>query len=153
MVFSKRRPTRTTITSTFEREHFSLTDDQVMLLTRYAIDIENHFGRPMDIEFGLDGLEHKMYILQARPETVISQRLSTNKLEQYQLTVPPPVSSELLVGHAIGAKIAHGIVRKINDPSELSRFQSGEVLVAENTTPDWEPIMKLASAIVTNRGA
>ncbi|MFJ4289428.1 phosphoenolpyruvate synthase [Cupriavidus sp. NPDC089707] len=130
------------------RNRYSITDDDVTELARYAMIIEKHYGRPMDIEWGKDGKDGKIYILQARPETVKSQ--SAGKAEQrFKLKGTAPV---LTSGRAIGQKIGTGPVRVINDPSEMERVQPGDVLVADMTDPNWEPVMKRASAIVTNRG-
>ncbi|UDM48795.1 phosphoenolpyruvate synthase [Cupriavidus sp. MP-37] len=130
------------------RNRYSITDQDVSELARYAMIIEKHYGRPMDIEWGKDGKDGKIYILQARPETVKSQ--SAGKAEQrFKLKGTAPV---LTSGRAIGQKIGTGPVRVINDPSEMERVQPGDVLVADMTDPNWEPVMKRASAIVTNRG-
>ncbi|WP_434033947.1 phosphoenolpyruvate synthase [Cupriavidus sp. a3] len=130
------------------RNRYSITDEDVTELARYAVIIEKHYGRPMDIEWGKDGKDGKIYILQARPETVKSQ--SAGKAEQrFKLKGTAPV---LTSGRAIGQKIGTGPVRVINDPSEMERVQPGDVLVADMTDPNWEPVMKRASAIVTNRG-
>lgn len=130
------------------RNRFSITDDDVAELAKYAMIIEKHYGRPMDIEWGKDGLDGKMYILQARPETVKSQ--AAGKVEhRYKLKGNAPV---LASGRAIGQKIGAGPVRVIRDPAEMERVQPGDVLVADMTDPNWEPVMKRASAIVTNRG-
>ncbi|NUO88338.1 MAG: phosphoenolpyruvate synthase [Cupriavidus sp.] len=130
------------------RNRYSITDQDVTELARYAMIIEKHYGRPMDIEWGKDGKDGKIYILQARPETVKSQ--SAGKAEQrFKLKGTAPV---LTSGRAIGQKIGTGPVRVINDPSEMERVQPGDVLVADMTDPNWEPVMKRASAIVTNRG-
>ncbi|SOZ97729.1 phosphoenolpyruvate synthase [Cupriavidus taiwanensis] len=130
------------------RNRYSITDEDVTELARYAMIIEKHYGRPMDIEWGKDGKDGKIYILQARPETVKSQ--SAGKAEQrFKLKGTAPV---LTSGRAIGQKIGTGPVRAINDPSEMERVQPGDVLVADMTDPNWEPVMKRASAIVTNRG-
>jgi len=131
-----------------QRNRYSITDADVSELAKYAMIIEKHYGRPMDIEWGKDGKDGKIYILQARPETVKSQ--SAGKAEQrFKLKGSAPV---LTSGRAIGQKIGTGPVRVINDPSEMERVQPGDVLVADMTDPNWEPVMKRASAIVTNRG-
>jgi len=130
------------------RNRYSITDADVTELAKYAVIIEKHYGRPMDIEWGKDGKDGKIYILQARPETVKSQ--AAGKVEhRYKLKGTAPV---LTTGRAIGQKIGTGPVRVINDPSEMERVQPGDVLVADMTDPNWEPVMKRASAIVTNRG-
>ncbi len=130
------------------RNRYSITDEDVAELAKYAVIIEKHYGRPMDIEWGKDGKDGKIYILQARPETVKSQ--SAGKVEhRYKLKGTAPV---LTTGRAIGQKIGTGPVRVINDPSEMDRVQPGDVLVADMTDPNWEPVMKRAAAIVTNRG-
>lgn len=130
------------------RNRYSITDEDVVELAKYAVIIEKHYGRPMDIEWGKDGKDGKIYILQARPETVKSQ--AAGKVEhRYKLKGTAPV---LATGRAIGQKIGTGPVRVINDPSEMERVQPGDVLVADMTDPNWEPVMKRAAAIVTNRG-
>ena len=130
-----------------ERGRLSLTDQQVEDLARQALIIEDHYGRAMDIEWGLDGADGGLYILQARPETVQSR--AGNTVEKYLLTSRGPVRAE---GRAIGARIGAGPVRVLTSIDRMHEFQPGEVLVADMTDPDWEPIMKRASAIVTNRG-
>ncbi|GAA1490823.1 phosphoenolpyruvate synthase [Brachybacterium sacelli] len=130
-----------------ERARLSLTDEQVTALARQALIIEEHYGRPMDVEWGLDGADGGLYILQARPETVQSRAGST--VEKYHLTSRGSVRVE---GRAIGAKIGAGPVRVLTSIDRMHDFQPGEVLVADMTDPDWEPIMKRASAIVTDRG-
>ncbi|MDK3026224.1 phosphoenolpyruvate synthase [Cupriavidus taiwanensis] len=130
------------------RNRYSITDEDVTELARYAMIIEKHYGRPMDIEWGKDGKDGKIYILQARPETVKSQSAGKAEL-RFKLKGTAPV---LTSGRAIGQKIGTGPVRVINDPSEMERVQPGDVLVADMTDPNWEPVMKRASAIVTNRG-
>ncbi len=132
-----------------ERNRYSLTDDEVIELARYAVIIEKHYGRPMDIEWGRDGIDGKIYILQARPETVKSQQGSNDVQERYRLKATGEV---LVTGRAIGQKIGAGKVRVVADASEMDKVQAGDILVTDMTDPNWEPVMKLASAIVTNRG-
>jgi pyruvate,water dikinase len=131
-----------------EQRRFSLSDAEVEELARYAMIIEKHYGRPMDIEWARDGGDGKLYIVQARPETVKS-RQSAEKLTRYRL---PKRSEVLASGRAIGQKIGQGKVRLIRSASEMDRVQDGDVLVTDMTDPDWEPVMKRAAAIVTNRG-
>ncbi|WP_022949066.1 phosphoenolpyruvate synthase [Methylohalobius crimeensis] len=131
-----------------ERELFCLSDDDVHLLAEYAIKVEDHYGRPMDMEWAKDGIDDQLYLVQARPETVASQKSAT-VLEEHRLTGSGKV---LLEGRAVGNKIAAGKAQVISDVRRLSEFRPGEVLVADITTPDWEPVMKTAAAIVTNRG-
>ncbi|PQP02491.1 phosphoenolpyruvate synthase [Massilia phosphatilytica] len=131
------------------RNRYSLRDEEVVELAKYAVIIEKHYGRPMDIEWGKDGRDGKLYILQARPETVKSQQKATDSQQRFKLKGTGTV---LTSGRAIGQKIGAGPVRVINDPSEMERVQPGDVLVADMTDPNWEPVMKRASAIVTNRG-
>ncbi|RLM27050.1 phosphoenolpyruvate synthase [Brenneria alni] len=129
-----------------QRDRFSLTDDEVQALARQALLIEQHYGRPMDIEWAKDGHSGKLYIVQARPETV---RSNGQVMERYHL----PSSGEVLVeGRAIGHRIGAGEVKVIQDISEMHLINAGDVLVTDMTDPDWEPIMKKAAAIVTNRG-
>ena len=130
------------------RTQFSLDDADVHELARQAITIEQHYGRPMDIEWAKDGVSGKLYIVQARPETVKS-RTRANRIERYQLRERAQV---LVEGRAIGQKIGSGRARVVTSLAQMSAFKAGEVLVADMTDPDWEPIMKRASAIVTNRG-
>jgi pyruvate,water dikinase len=130
------------------RNRFSVTDADVEELSRQALTIEKHYGRPMDIEWAKDGNTGKLYIVQARPETVKS-RARTTQIERYHLQARGPVLSE---GRAIGQKIGSGVARVVRNLAEMSKFQAGDVLVADMTDPDWEPIMKRAAAIVTNRG-
>ena len=130
------------------RHQFSLDDEEVMELARYAMIIEKHYGRPMDIEWGKDGIDGKLYILQARPETVQSQA-GAGKIEKFKLK---SFSKVLASGRAIGQKIGVGPVRIVKDPKEMDQVKPGDVLVADMTDPNWEPVMKRASAIVTNRG-
>jgi pyruvate,water dikinase len=131
-----------------ERQHFSITDAEVEELARYGLIIEQHYGRAMDIEWGKDGLDGKLYILQARPETVQSHE-TQGKLRRYQLKQ----QSQILVsGRAVGQRIGSGLVCLVADASKMNQVQPGDVLVTDMTDPDWEPVMKRASAIVTNRG-
>ncbi|MBR7781971.1 phosphoenolpyruvate synthase [Undibacterium luofuense] len=131
------------------RNRYSLEDREIVELAKYAVIIEKHYGRPMDIEWGKDGRDGKLYILQARPETVKSQEKAHDAQQKFRLKGSGTV---LTSGRAIGQKIGAGPVRVINDPSEMERVQPGDVLVADMTDPNWEPVMKRASAIVTNRG-
>jgi len=135
-------------TATEQRNRFSLSDDDVAELARYALVIEQHYGRAMDIEWGKDGVDGKLYILQARPETVKSQ--AAGKAEQrYALKGSGTV---LVEGRAIGQKIGTGPVRIVESVADMDKVQAGDVLVTDMTDPNWEPVMKRASAIVTNRG-
>jgi len=129
-----------------QRNRYSLSDADVTELARYALVIEQHYGRPMDIEWGRDGRDGKLYILQARPETVKSQAQVEHR---YKLKGHGTVLAE---GRAIGQKIGTGRVRLVRSPNDMDRVQSGDVLVTEITDPNWEPVMKRASAIITNRG-
>ncbi len=142
---------KSTITEDVEetlRHQFSINDEEVMELARYAQIIEKHYERPMDIEWGKDGVDGKLYILQARPETVQSQA-AAGKQEKFKLK---SYSKVLASGRAIGQKIGIGPVRIVKDPKEMDQVKAGDVLVADMTDPNWEPVMKRASAIVTNRG-
>jgi len=143
------RSVRTVDVPLEQRNRYSLTDAEVVELARYAVTIEKHYGRPMDIEWGKDGRDGKLYILQARPETVKSQQKTSDAQQRFALKGSGTV---LASGRAIGQKIGAGPVRVIHDPSEMERVQPGDVLVADMTDPNWEPVMKRASAIVTNRG-
>lgn len=130
------------------RNRYSLSDEEIIQLAKYAVLIENHYGHPMDIEWGKDGLDGKLYILQARPETVKSQ--SKGKSEQrFRLKNKGTVLTE---GRAIGQKIGTGPVRLVSHASQMDSVQPGDILVTDMTDPNWEPVMKRASAIVTNRG-
>lgn len=146
--------TRNVDTTETEQRHFSISDEDVMVLADYAIKVEKHYSKqkgrnkPMDMEWAKDGLDGKIYMVQARPETVESQK-SGNILKMYHLKSR---STILASGQAVGTRIGAGKVRIINDVKNLSEFQAGEVLVTETTTPDWEPVMKTAAAIVTNHG-
>ncbi|WP_296507486.1 phosphoenolpyruvate synthase [Rhodoferax sp.] len=139
---------KTTDVPTELRNRYSLTDADVEQLAKYALVIEEHYGRPMDIEWGKDGIDGQLYILQARPETVKSQA-GTAAEYRYKLKGKGAVVAE---GRAIGQKIGTGPVRIVHNISEMDRVQAGDVLVTDMTDPNWEPVMKRASAIVTNRG-
>ncbi|OZB76068.1 MAG: phosphoenolpyruvate synthase [Halothiobacillus sp. 14-55-98] len=143
-----RSTTRNIPTPTEDRERFCIEDSDVLELAEYAIAIEAHYGHPMDMEWAKDGLDGKMYIVQARPETVASQR-RVNLLESYTLDGQGEV---IITGRSVGERIASGPARIIQDADHLSEFKPGEILVADTTTPDWEPVMKTAAAVVTNRG-
>ncbi|MBT8149391.1 MAG: phosphoenolpyruvate synthase [Gammaproteobacteria bacterium] len=131
-----------------QRLRFSVSDDEVIELAKQAVIIEQHYGRPMDIEWAKDGDDGKLYIVQARPETVNSQQSSTT-IERYLLKERAEVLCE---GRSIGQRIGQGPVRLVKDISQMDQVQQGDVLVTDMTDPDWEPVMKRASAIVTNRG-
>ncbi|MDX5362529.1 MAG: phosphoenolpyruvate synthase [Pseudazoarcus pumilus] len=139
---------RTVDVAEADRQRFSLSDEDVLELARYAVIIEKHYGRPMDIEWGKDGEDGKLYILQARPETVKSQA-AAHVMEKYRLK---QYGKALTQGRAIGQKIGAGTVRVVASAAEMSRVQPGDVLVTDMTDPNWEPVMKRAAAIVTNRG-
>jgi pyruvate,water dikinase len=143
------RSVRTVDVAAADRKQFSITDAEVEELAQYALIIEKHYERAMDIEWGRDGEDGKLYILQARPETVKSQESRVETLRRYRLKNKSAVLAE---GRAIGQKVGQGVVRTIKDASEMDRVQPGDVLVTDMTDPDWEPVMKRASAIVTNRG-
>ncbi|MDW1971081.1 phosphoenolpyruvate synthase, partial [Vibrio sp. 945] len=135
-------------TSDEERNTFSLNDDEIKELAKQAMIIEKHYQRPMDIEWAKDGIDGKLYIVQARPETVCSQT-EQNVIERYELQNKADV---LVEGRAIGQRIGKGVVRLVDSLDQMSLVQEGDVLVTDMTDPDWEPVMKKASAIVTNRG-
>jgi pyruvate,water dikinase len=134
-----------------QRNRYSLTDAEVTELARYALVIEQHYGRAMDIEWGKDGIDGRLYILQARPETVKSQ--SAGRVEQrYRIKGDRAKNTVLAQGRAIGQKVGTGPVRLLRSSAEMDRVQPGDVLVTDMTDPNWEPVMKRAGAIVTNRG-
>jgi pyruvate, water dikinase len=141
-------------TDSEERTRYCISDAEVLVLAGYAIKVENHYSKqagfykPMDMEWAKDGIDGQLYMVQARPETVASQKKGS-VLEIYHLQNR---STVLLQGRAVGTKIGAGKARVINDVKNLGDFKAGEVLVADTTTPDWEPVMKIAAAIVTNRG-
>ena len=145
---NSKSPVATTEVDYKDRLKFSLSDSQIEELAQYAMKIESHYGRAMDIEWALDGVDGKLYIVQARPETVKS-RQSTQNIERYQLL---ETSKILVEGRAIGQKIGTGKTKIINDLSEMDSVNQGDILVTDMTDPDWEPVMKRASAIITNRG-
>ncbi|PSV20880.1 phosphoenolpyruvate synthase [Photobacterium leiognathi subsp. mandapamensis] len=135
-------------TSAEEQHQFSINDEEIKELAKQAMIIEKHYQRPMDIEWAKDGIDGKLYIVQARPETVCSQE-SQNVIERYELNNKADV---LLEGRAIGQRIGSGKVRLVDSLDQMSLVQEGDVLVTDMTDPDWEPVMKRASAIITNRG-
>ncbi len=146
--------TRNTPTSADERARFCLSDEEVLQLADYAVRIEQHFSThaghavPMDMEWAKDGVDGQLYLLQARPETVASQK-ATGRIEEYHLRGH---GAQRLTGLAIGSRIGHGRAHVIASAAHMADFHDGEVLVTDNTTPDWEPIMRRAAAVVTNRG-
>ncbi len=135
-------------TPTELRNAFSITDEDVQELSRQALTIEEHYGRPMDIEWAKDGITGKLFVVQARPETVKSRAHAT-QIERYSLGHRGDVVCE---GRAIGHKIGSGVARVVRSLADMNRVQPGDVLIADMTDPDWEPVMKRAAAIVTNRG-
>ena len=150
---SPRCPVKNKATTKKERNSFVLSDDEILTLARWACIIEEHYGKAMDIEWAKDGDGKevgtgKLFIVQARPETVHSQR----DADAYETYVLKEKGEVLATGNAVGAKIGQGTAHVIKDVKEITRFKKGEVLVTDMTDPDWEPIMKIASAIVTNRG-
>ncbi len=157
MIYQEGHTRKATInipTSRQEQQVFCISDEDVLKLADYAIKVEQLYSevaghpRPMDMEWAKDGVDGELYMVQARPETVASQKQGT-VLEEYRLTGNGTV---IATGHSVGAKIASGPAHIIHNTSQLSAFKAGEVLVADTTTPDWEPVMKIAAAIVTNRG-
>jgi pyruvate,water dikinase len=157
MVYAQGRGGQTTAnvpTPDIDRGRFCLTDDEVLTLAGYGIEVERHYSEkaghpmPMDIEWAKDGIDGQLYLVQARPETVASQK-ETTTLRHYRVH---PSGDPLVAGRAVGSAVAKGPVRVINSTAQLADFKPGEVLVADTTTPDWEPVMKTAAAIVTNRG-
>lgn len=142
------KPTKNVPTTQADHDRFCLKDSEVLELARWAAQIEAHYKKPMDMEWAKDGISKELYIVQARPETVASRR-DTSTLETYELTKKGRV---IINGLAVGSKIGAGKARVILDAKHMKQFKAGEVLVTDITDPDWEPIMKIASAIVTNRG-
>lgn len=149
MVYGGTTSVETIDTDVSEQMQFSLSDTDVASLATMAVTIEKHYGRPMDIEWGKDGVDGNLYILQARPETVES-RSNKNVIRRYELDKTS--STVLVTGRSIGQRIGAGKVRNIPSLDQLSRVQEGDILVTDMTDPDWEPVMKRAAAIVTNRG-
>lgn len=154
-------PTKNIQTTQEEMRTFSITDADILTLARYAIKIEEHYTkeageyRPMDMEWSKDGESGEIFIVQARPETVQSQKSKNGcaqKLEKFRFKDKDTEREVILTGRAIGGKIGHGKVRIINDLEHMNTFKEGEILVTDNTDPDWEPAMKKAAAVITNRG-
>ncbi|KAA8707247.1 pyruvate, water dikinase [Helicobacter canis] len=154
-------PTKNIQTTQEEMRTFSITDADILTLARYAIKIEEHYTkeageyRPMDMEWSKDGESGEIFIVQARPETVQSQKSKNGcaqKLEKFRFKDRSVEREVILTGRAIGGKIGHGKVRIINDLEHMNTFKEGEILVTDNTDPDWEPAMKKAAAVITNRG-
>lgn len=144
------KSTQTVDVDPLESDRYSLSDADVLELARYAMQIEAHYGCPMDIEWGKNGIDNKLYILQARPETVKSQQAANNITETFKLNKHS--EKPLVVGRAVTQKVGVGPVRIVLDPADMHLVQPGDVLVADMTDPNWEPVMKRASALVTNRG-
>jgi pyruvate, water dikinase len=145
-----KRTVRNIPTPKADREHYCISDEDALELADYAIKIERHYGRPMDMEWAKDGLDGELYVVQARPETVASQRKPTT-LESYVLEGNGD-GEVITEGRSVGERIASGEAHVIKELTQLSDFEPGEVLVSDITTPDWEPVMKTAAALVTNRG-
>jgi pyruvate, water dikinase len=151
MVFVRgeaKHTTRNIPTPKADRARYCLTDAEVLELADYACAIERHYGRPMDMEWAKDGIDGLLYLVQARPETAVSQRARAT-VERYVVDAAGAVLAE---GRAVGERVASGTSRRVDNLTQLTEFRPGEVLVADTTTPDWEPVMKTAAAIVTNRG-
>lgn len=148
MIYSgEKNPVKTVDVDAEQRVLFCLTDDEVEMLAKMVVTIEQHYKRPMDVEWAKDGIDNRIYIVQARPETVQSQQ--ENVIEEYTLKERSKI---LAVGRSIGKKIGKGRVRLFNSLDQMDQFEEGDVLLTDMTDPDWEPIMKKASAIITNRG-
>ncbi len=153
MIYSEDgRDTLNVETTSAEQKSFSLDDSEIIELAKQALIIEEHYRCPMDIEWAKDADENRLYIVQARPETVQSQLQKALDIEKYSIVVPKETKI-FTSGRAVGDKIGVGRVNIINDTSEFDKFRDGDILVADTTNPDWEPIMKKASAVVTNRGS
>lgn len=155
MIYDDKFKTLNVSTTLNERARFALNDAEVVTLAGYALIIEQHYDMPMDIEWAKDTAEGEFYIVQARPETVHSKRMHAKQFEtikKYTVKEDTSKRTQLVTGLAIGEKIGIGVVKVIRDLSEASRFNAGEVLVTDITDPDWEPLMKKAAAVVTNKG-
>lgn len=150
MVYDEKNRTKNIDTSLANQQRYSLSDDEAMQLAKYAYEIEKHYKKPMDIEWAKDGIDGEFFIVQARPETVHSKQKKQPVIKTYKFKQDTPKA--FLVGTAVGEKIGSGKVHLIKDKLEFKDFQKGEILVTDNTDPDWEPIMKIASGVVTNRG-
>lgn len=148
MIYDHRNPTRDVKVPEKMRMKQSITDEQIKHLARWAIEIEKHYKKPMDIEWAMDGRDKKLYIIQARPETVNSQK-NVNVVEKYKIERKGTVIAQ---GQSVGDRIGSGAVNRIMDISGIKQFKKGQVLVTDMTDPDWEPIMKIAGAIVTDKG-
>ncbi|RDU71668.1 pyruvate, water dikinase [Helicobacter aurati] len=154
------KPTMNVKTTHHEMETFSISDEDILTLAQYAISIEKHYTqeageyRPMDMEWAKDGQSGEIFIVQARPETVQSQKSKNGaKIEKFHFTNPSDSHREIVLkGMAIGTKIGNGKIRIINNIEHMNTFKEGEILVTDNTDPDWEPVMKKAAAVITNRG-
>lgn len=153
MVFSNTNSTNKSVetvnVSDNLRQQFSISDDQITELAKFAVIIEEHYKMPMDVEWGLDGVDGKIYILQARPETVKSRENDLSIQTRYQIKERGDV---LVTGRSVGQKAASGTVKLVKDHTMMDKIKSGDILVTDMTDPDWEPVMKRASAIITNRG-
>ncbi len=149
MIYGKNNEIKKIPVERQDQHKFCINDDEIKKLAEYANIIEKHYGKPMDIEWAKDGIDNEIYIIQARPETVVSHK-SIDVIEQY--FIESKKSDPIITGRSIGRKIGQGIARIIATPQEMDHLEKGEVLVTDMTDPDWEPIMKRASAIVTNRG-
>ncbi len=154
MVYSDKTPTKIVATSQKERENLVLSDEEVLKLAKWAVEVEDHYCQkrgkwtPMDLEWAKDGQTGKLFLVQARPETVQSTR-DFSKIKEY---IRQEDGKEIVKGASVGNKIASGLARVILNPADIKLFRQGEILVTEMTDPDWEPIMKIAAAIVTNKG-
>jgi pyruvate,water dikinase len=152
MIYASKNKTKNIKTTKNEKNNFSISDEEVLSLAKQALIIEKHYKCPMDIEWAKDGKDKKFYILQARPETVQSKQDNTISMQKYTINVPHDAKI-LTQGKAIGERVGVGKVKIINSIYEFKNFHDGDVLVADTTNPDWEPLMKRATAVVTNRGS